>query len=301
MQGIGKGVYPMTRNRRRPGFTLIELLVVIAIIALLVCILLPSLTAAKNLAKRVVCLSNLHQVGVELHLYASEYDDQAPLGYNYSNKANSCLVWGVNNEKTVNPYGAWGCLTNLGWLFGAGLMKSPEVYYCPAETDSRYMFDQRPGGNWSYYNQWPPGRWGASGAVPNGIAYSNSYTRAAYSTRPVQLLRGPASDGNVYNDFMPSGGLPRLADHGNETIVSEILVSTNIAGRHVAGANAMGCDGGGRWVALEVFQDNMELKEAGSVPSSNIYMLNDPSNAPYNHNLASCPKQGVWVDLDLAK
>jgi prepilin-type N-terminal cleavage/methylation domain-containing protein len=62
------------RKRERPAFTLIELLVVIAIIALLVSILLPTLTMAKEAAKSGVCLSNLRAFGPALQLYANEWD-----------------------------------------------------------------------------------------------------------------------------------------------------------------------------------------------------------------------------------
>lgn len=57
---------------RSHAFTLIELLVVIAIISLLVSILLPSLTMAKELARRAVCSNNLHQMGVVMAMYTGD-------------------------------------------------------------------------------------------------------------------------------------------------------------------------------------------------------------------------------------
>ena len=64
--------------RRQGGFTLIELLVVIAIIALLVSILVPSLSLAKDLARRVICGSNLHHLAIALHTYAMENEGMGP-------------------------------------------------------------------------------------------------------------------------------------------------------------------------------------------------------------------------------
>ena len=64
--------------KRRKGFTLIELLVVVAIIALLVSILLPALGRARELAKRIVCSSQLAGIGRSIALYLNDYEDDYP-------------------------------------------------------------------------------------------------------------------------------------------------------------------------------------------------------------------------------
>ncbi len=61
--------------RRKPAFTLIELLVVVAIIGLLISLVLPSLSAARQQARAAKCLSNLRVLGQGLAIYATQHRD----------------------------------------------------------------------------------------------------------------------------------------------------------------------------------------------------------------------------------
>jgi len=78
-QGVGAG-RPPCGLAAALGFTLIELLVVVSIIALLLSILIPTLSNARKQTKAAVCASNLHVIGQGLFTYTQNNADVLPPG-----------------------------------------------------------------------------------------------------------------------------------------------------------------------------------------------------------------------------
>jgi prepilin-type N-terminal cleavage/methylation domain-containing protein/prepilin-type processing-associated H-X9-DG protein len=75
---------PFPRSSGRLPFTLIELLVVIAIIAILASMLLPSLSQARDTARKTACLNNQKQLFMVLQDYADDNHSHLPQVYDSS-------------------------------------------------------------------------------------------------------------------------------------------------------------------------------------------------------------------------
>jgi len=106
------------KRERKGAFTLIELLVVIAIIAILAAMLLPALARAKENGKKMHCMSNLHQMGLSLLLYADDSGGIIPRG-------NEPLWYQV-----LAP--------NLG-VRDTNSFRKVRIYTCPSYPDKRQL------------------------------------------------------------------------------------------------------------------------------------------------------------------
>lgn len=96
------------RPLARLAFTLIELLVVIAIIGVLSALLLPSLSRAKEAARRAACVSNMRQIVFSALLYAEDNDDRFPAQVEDGLLAKAAGGDGKNYYDLLLPYGNVG-------------------------------------------------------------------------------------------------------------------------------------------------------------------------------------------------
>ena len=97
--------------RTSRGFTLIELLVVISIIALLIALLLPALTQAREAAYNVVCASNQKQMALAVLSYVEDHDGTVPVGLEPSE---SEPYWPARILPWVQDRNVFDCPQHLG-------------------------------------------------------------------------------------------------------------------------------------------------------------------------------------------
>lgn len=124
-------LFPKRKLKSFKGFTLIELLVVVAIIVLLIAILLPSLSIAREQAKMTSCAANLRQLGIAAAGYSAEFGGHiVPAAYrDYKNKTGNT---GINVE-------SWGTILIYAGLIpkaGASSLSEPawtrSAFHCPS-------------------------------------------------------------------------------------------------------------------------------------------------------------------------
>jgi len=82
----------LSRSHWHRGFTLVELLVVIGIMALLISILMPALSAARQQANTLKCVANLRTLGQVMCQYANDYHGLIPRDYSFG--VTGHIFWG---------------------------------------------------------------------------------------------------------------------------------------------------------------------------------------------------------------
>jgi prepilin-type N-terminal cleavage/methylation domain-containing protein/prepilin-type processing-associated H-X9-DG protein len=214
------------RTRPRPGwhtisgrraFTLIELLVVVAIISLLVSILLPALSAARQRARALKCMSNLHVLGQGMAIYTADNRDVMPPGRLPKDPQNDCAQYAmIYGRAKYRPTflammsGAVGappfadpkaCKNDLPDMFGEPPDRqnySYDLYVCPSVPD---WTDER-NGSYGYNYQF----------LGNSRRLNES-DQTSYKNWPVQLswIRHPGRTVCVADSMGTAASWPPMA------------------------------------------------------------------------------------------
>ncbi|HZZ42574.1 MAG TPA: prepilin-type N-terminal cleavage/methylation domain-containing protein [Tepidisphaeraceae bacterium] len=297
-----------SEDARKGGFTLVELLVVIGIIGLLISILLPTISKAREQSNRVVCSSNMRELYNEMRIYSAMYNDVCPIGYIQEKAFSYIMNWSNSSSSPPKP-------SQMGLLVAAGISKNPKAFYCPSEiVDVQFTYQPNPSATVFSANPWPF-------VTTTG---AGTHTRLGFSARPITYwpanAPAPAKAGVSYGTmnsanklyWLPTDGtgqitLPRFARLRNHAILSDTCYTRpKVLERHKKGVNVLYGNGSARFVTMSsnTFDkspwNTMDENTAFTLTNNPVFLHDgtyEDGSTP-GRLLDESQWTGLWVDLD---
>lgn len=259
---------------RLAGFSLVELLVVITIIGILLSLLLPALSAAREDSRQTICLSNLHELGLATTEYTNENNNFYP--DHRSNEAETLYAttkpswagtmayWPVDYRKEIGPYLAAGADATK-WSPNYG------VFYCPDMLDASYLFTHpHP---LLVYTTNPQAMWlgtttgdGATdGRCNNSYQIAEGFRRTYFNSLTFAQTNGTTLIANPGDNQSFSLRASQIQNPGNTVVIADtVAFGINFYGLgsfqlpgyvpHGSGANALFADGHAAWQPLNTLK-----------------------------------------------
>jgi prepilin-type processing-associated H-X9-DG protein/prepilin-type N-terminal cleavage/methylation domain-containing protein len=123
----------------RPAFTLIELLVVITVIGILAALLVTAINGAKEKARQIQCVNNVHQLGIGLQLFVQDnnvYPLMVNMDFQKGTYPNQSTTW-IGTLGRVFEYGA----KKNGHFYTKGIWHCPSLKNSPEKEQLSYGYN----------------------------------------------------------------------------------------------------------------------------------------------------------------
>jgi prepilin-type N-terminal cleavage/methylation domain-containing protein len=195
-------------NVDRRAFSLMELIVVIAVAVLLAGLMMPAMKHVRENAHRVICMSNMQQVGQGVILYGGDFKDRLPFSENVQSAPTLANLQNLMAARKPGPGLGWD---GLGLLYSENYCTASDCFYCP-----------------SHQGNHPPERYAASwrSRNSNGAIFTNFHYAG-------------------HRDWEKDR--PRTLNDGHEMVLATDGLRTARDFNHLSGMNVLRGDCSVRW------------------------------------------------------